>query len=61
MKLKKPSKKRVIKRLLFIAGGAVAGFAYYYFIGCKTGTCPITSDPAISVIYGSVFGMVLSL
>ncbi|MEN8222938.1 MAG: DUF6132 family protein [Acidobacteriota bacterium] len=61
MKLKKPSKKKVIRHLLFIAGGALTGFAYYYFIGCKTGTCPITSDPSISVIYGSVFGFVLSI
>jgi len=61
LKLKKPAKKQVIRRLLFIGGGAVLGFAYYYFIGCRTGSCPITSDPAVSMIYGSLFGLVLSL
>ena len=44
-----------------IAGtlGAVAGYAYYYYIGCNSGTCPITSDPYVSTIYGTVVGMLL--
>jgi len=25
--------------------GAVIGFAYYKFIGCSSGVCPITSSP----------------
>ncbi|MBW7889035.1 MAG: hypothetical protein H3C35_11870 [Bacteroidetes bacterium] len=42
-----------------IAGtlGAAAGFAYYYYIGCATGTCPITSNPYISTFYGAVIGI----
>jgi len=61
MKLKKPTRKQVVKHLIFIGAGAAVGFAYYYFIGCRTGTCPITSDPAVSVVYGSLFGFLLSL
>lgn len=39
-----------------ILGGAV-GFAYYYFIGCKSGTCAITSSPVISTMYGVLLGV----
>lgn len=39
------------------AVGALGGYAYYYFIGCYSGTCPITSNPLISTIYGGVIGL----
>jgi hypothetical protein len=39
--------------------GAVAGFAYYRFVGCATGSCPITSNPWISTGYGAVLGALL--
>ncbi len=38
-----------------ILGGAI-GFAYYYFIGCKSGTCAITSSPVNSTLYGVLLG-----
>lgn len=36
--------------------GAVAGFLYWKFVGCSSGTCPITSKPLNSTLYGSVMG-----
>ena len=39
-----------------IAIGGLAGFMYYYFIGCKSGTCAITSNPWNSIIMGSLLG-----
>lgn len=39
--------------------GAIAGFAYYYWIGCVSGSCPITSRPLTSILYGSVMGGLL--
>ena len=39
-----------------IFGGAV-GFAYYYFVGCKSGTCAITSNPVNSIMYGVLLGV----
>jgi Family of unknown function (DUF6132) len=42
--------------LLGIAIGALGGFAYYYFIGCASGTCAITSKPFNSSLYGAVLG-----
>ncbi|HKI79778.1 MAG TPA: DUF6132 family protein [Ignavibacteriaceae bacterium] len=38
--------------------GAIAGYSYYYYIGCVSGTCPITSNPYISTAYGAVVGSV---
>jgi hypothetical protein len=48
-------------RVLPVLIGAVAGFSYYYFIGCKTGSCPISGSPYISTLYGAVIGLVLVL
>lgn len=42
-----------------IAIGAVGGFLYYTYIGCNTGTCPITSKPLNSTLYGAVMGGLL--
>lgn len=36
--------------------GAIAGYAYYYFIGCASGTCAITSKPINSSLYGAMMG-----
>ncbi|HRO07790.1 MAG TPA: DUF6132 family protein [Saprospiraceae bacterium] len=50
------------KNKLTIAGiitGAIAGFLYWNFIGCASGTCAITSNPYNSTIYGSVMGGLL--
>lgn len=50
------------KYKLSIAGvfvGALMGYAYYYFIGCNTGSCAITSKPFNSTVYGSVMGYLM--
>lgn len=46
-------------RIIGTAVGMIAGFLYYRFVGCTSGTCPITSNPYISVIYGGVMGYLL--
>ena len=50
----------VRKRIAYGALGAVAGYAYYHFVGCSTGTCPISSNPWISTMYGVAVGLVLA-
>jgi len=42
-----------------VVGGGL-GFAYYKFVGCSTGACPLTSNPIISSLYGSVLGALLA-
>ena len=49
--------------LKFIAGvvaGAVLGYAYYHFIGCRSGTCPLTSNPWVTTLYGTLMGGILT-
>ncbi len=48
-----------LKTIIGTVSGAIIGFGYYYFIGCKSGSCPITGNPYISTIYGAVAGMFL--
>lgn len=50
----------LILRIVFLVLGAAAGYAYYHFIGCVSGTCPITSNPYISTGYGAVLGLLLA-
>jgi LytS/YehU family sensor histidine kinase len=42
--------------LIGVALGVVAGFSYWYFFGCTSGTCLITSSPINSSIYGALMG-----
>ncbi len=50
----------IYKKVLPVVAGALLGFAYYYYIGCVSGTCAITSNPYISTAYGGVIGLLLS-
>jgi len=52
--------KTTVRRVLWIGGGAIAGFAWYYFVGCVSGSCPITSNPYISTGYGALMGFLLA-
>lgn len=49
-----------VRLVLFVLGGAALGFAYQHFVGCRTGTCAITSNPYISTLYGAFLGYLLS-
>ncbi len=50
--------KRYIKMLSGLVVGAVFGYLYYYYIGCASGSCAITSNPYISTGYGAMMGLV---
>ena len=50
------------RRFFSIIIGGLTGYLYYYFVGCRTGTCAITSNPTISTIYGAVLlGLIVEL
>jgi hypothetical protein len=46
----------ILKKILPVVIGVAAGFAYWYFIGCINGNCPITSEWYTSTLYGGVVG-----
>lgn len=45
---------------LFTLGGAAAGLAYQRLVGCRTGTCVLTSNPYIATLYGALVGLLSS-
>jgi hypothetical protein len=52
-------KKWLLNNKLTLIGavlGAVGGYLYYYFVGCASGTCGITSSPVNSTLYFAVLG-----
>ncbi len=55
------SKNFVLKRVLPVIIGMIFGYAYYYFIGCKNGSCAIQSNPYYSTLYGGLIGLILAL
>lgn len=55
-------KKWVSTKKTLIAGviiGSLLGFLHWYFVGCSSGSCMITSKPLNSTLYGALVGGVL--
>jgi C4-dicarboxylate transporter len=50
------TKKVIIITGIGIVIGALAGYAYYFYVGCASGTCAITSKPLNSTLYGALMG-----
>jgi hypothetical protein len=50
----------LLKTLIGTLAGAGVGFLVYRFIGCRTGTCPITANPWMSMIFGGVIGFLFA-
>jgi hypothetical protein len=48
------------KPFLGVILGGVGGFLFFYFVGCKSGSCAITSNPFSSIIMGRFLGFVVS-
>lgn len=50
----------ILKLIAGVIIGGFLGYLYHKKIGCKTGTCPITSSRYGSIIYGVVLGLLFS-
>lgn len=53
------TKRRIIIIGIGVVLGAIAGYLYYFYIGCSSGTCAITSKPLNSTLYGMFMGGLL--
>ncbi|WP_269242839.1 DUF6132 family protein [Flavobacterium limnophilum] len=53
------TKKAIMITGIGIVVGAIAGYLYYYYVGCASGTCSITSKPLNSSLYGALMGGLL--
>lgn len=51
---------RMLRIALFAVGGALAGWLYYRFVGCRSGACPLTSNPIVSSLYGAALGVLFA-
>jgi hypothetical protein len=40
--------------------GAAFGFGWYKLVGCSTGACPLTSNPVVSTLYGTIVGALVA-
>lgn len=52
-------KNWIISNKLALIGafvGGIAGYIYYWQVGCVTGSCAITSKPVNSTVYFAVMG-----
>jgi len=47
------------KPFLGIVIGGIAGFLYYHFAGCASGSCAITGNPYLSILFGSLMGFLV--
>lgn len=50
------TKKAIVLTGIGIVVGAVLGYLYYFYVGCASGTCAITSKPLNSTLYGALMG-----
>lgn len=46
----------VIRIAIGAIAGACVGYAMYRFVGCKTGACPLTANPLVSMILYGLIG-----
>ena len=51
----------ILKIFIGIIIGGFLGYLLYRLVGCSSGSCPITSNPWISTIYGAILGLLISL
>jgi hypothetical protein len=40
--------------------GVAAGYLYFFFVGCKTGSCPITGHSYSSSLAGGFMGYLIA-
>ena len=50
------TKKAILITGIGIVVGAIAGYLYYFYVSCASGTCAITSKPLNSTLYGALIG-----
>lgn len=53
----KQNRRSILWGSIGAALGAVAGFIYWKYVGCISGTCAIWSNPTRATLYGALLGM----
>lgn len=50
----------ILRAIIGAVIGGLLGFLYYKKVGCSSGTCPITSNRYLTILYGALIGFMLS-
>lgn len=45
--------------ILFLVPGIIVGFFYWRYVGCTSGTCPITSNWQLTVLFSGLIGFLI--
>jgi len=45
-----------LKSIIGMLIGVIGGYIYYIEVGCKSGSCPITSNPWMTMLWGLLMG-----
>ncbi len=48
-----------LKSIIGIVVGMLGGYIYYIKVGCNSGSCPITSNPYMSILWGAIMGYLI--
>lgn len=51
--------KKYYIQLLGLLLGVAGGYLYYRLVGCQSGSCAITSNPYMSMLWGGLMGYLL--
>lgn len=57
-----PEKKKKKFNFIPVLGavlGGIGGYIYYIEVGCNSGSCAITSNPYMSMLWGAAMGYLL--
>lgn len=49
-----------IHLILAMLIGALAGYGFYRFVGCRSGACPIWTNPIYASLYGATLGFLVA-
>jgi len=51
----------IVNILLGVIAGGTAGYLWHRLVGCSGGGCPIVRNPYLSVIWGVLIGLLLTI
>lgn len=51
----------LLRPILGAVIGAAVGFAFYKFVGCRSGACPLTGNPWIATVWWGVIGTMVAM
>jgi len=50
----------ILRIVIGAVAGGLLGFLWYRLVGCPTGTCPLTRNPYVTILYGMTVGALLA-